>query len=118
MSGRELIPLLPLAELGEGERRALSAGGLEVLLFCIEDRIYAVENRCSHGSAKLEAGRLRGHQITCPLHSGRFDVRTGRCEAAPATKPIRTFEVVVEAGKIHVVGPAAEPVRPRFGPLG
>jgi len=117
MSGRELIALMPIAELREGERRAVAADGLAILLVCVEGSVYAVDNRCSHANAKLEAGRLRGHQIACPLHGARFDVRTGRCEAAPATKPIRAFTVVLESGRINIVRPQAEPLRPRFGPI-
>jgi nitrite reductase/ring-hydroxylating ferredoxin subunit len=101
--GGERIALMPIAALGEGERRVASTGGLELLLFCIEGRIYAVENRCSHAAARLEAGRLRNHQITCPMHGARFDVRSGACEARPATRPIRTFDVELEGGKINVV---------------
>ena len=114
---QELIALMPIAELRDGERRAVSVDGREVLLFSIGGNVYAVENRCSHGSSRFDAGRLRGFQITCPLHGARFDVRTGRCEAAPATKPIRSFAVVLEGGKINIVKPEAEPARPRFGPL-
>lgn len=118
MSRGRLIPLVPLAAVPEGAKRACSADGLEVLVCNVEGKIYAVENRCSHSSSRLDTGKLRGHSITCPLHSARFDVRDGRPVSAPANKPIRTFEVILDGGKIHIVEPAPLPERPKFGPLG
>ena len=47
-------------------------------------------------------GRLRGHSISCPLHGARFDVRTGACLAAPARRPIQSFPVTIEGGKVCV----------------
>jgi nitrite reductase/ring-hydroxylating ferredoxin subunit len=99
------VATLPLAALGEGERRAVSLQGIDVLLCRVEGRIYAVENRCSHAASRLDTGRLRGHEIVCPLHRGRFDVRTGACVGEPATRPIRTFEVLLEGGRIHLRQP-------------
>jgi nitrite reductase/ring-hydroxylating ferredoxin subunit len=84
----------------------------------VDGRYYAVSNRCSHASQTLSSGRLRGVELTCPLHGARFDVRTGACLAGPAERPIRTFPVTIESGKVYVeVSEADRPPRPRFGPL-
>ena len=118
MTRGRLISLVPAAAVPEGGKHACTADGLDVLLCKVEGTVYAVENRCSHASSRLDIGKLKGHTIGCPLHGARFDVRDGRALAAPATKPIRSFEVVMEGGKINIVEPAPLPVRPKFGPLG
>ncbi len=118
MATGRLISLVPVAAVREGGKHACSVDGLDVLVCKVEGTIYAVENRCSHASSRLDIGKLRGHTIGCPLHGARFDVRDGRAVAAPASKPIRSFEVVLEGGKINIVEPAPLPVRPKFGPLG
>jgi 3-phenylpropionate/trans-cinnamate dioxygenase ferredoxin subunit len=42
----------------------------------------------------------------CPLHGSVFDVRTGEVLNLPATEPVRTYPVKVEAGVVKVsVGP-------------
>ncbi len=118
MMRRRLISLVPAASVLQGGKHACSAEGLDVLLCNVEGTIYALENRCSHAASRLDVGKLKGHTIGCPLHGARFDVRDGRALAAPATKPIRIFEVVMEGGKVNIVEPAPLPVRPKFGPLG
>ncbi len=118
MTRGRLISLVPIAEIPDGSKRACSVDGLDVLVCNVAGSIYAVENRCSHASSRLDAGKLRGHTLACPLHGARFDVRDGRALAAPANKPIRSFEVVLEGGRVNIVEPAPLPVRPKFGPLG
>jgi nitrite reductase/ring-hydroxylating ferredoxin subunit len=115
---RRLIPLLPLAGVGDGSRHACTVDGVDVLVCGVAGGIYAVENRCSHAASRLDAGRLKGFELVCPLHGARFDIRDGRATAAPASRPIRTFEVILEGGKVNMVAPAAAPTRPKFGPLG
>jgi|APFre7841882724_1041349.scaffolds.fasta_scaffold51128_2 nitrite reductase/ring-hydroxylating ferredoxin subunit len=118
MTRGRLIPLVALGAVAEGRKIACAVDGLEVLICKTQGEIFVVENRCSHASSRLDAGKFKGHEITCPLHGARFDIRDGRAVAAPANKPIRTFEVILEGGKINIVEPAPLPVRPKFGPLG
>jgi 3-phenylpropionate/trans-cinnamate dioxygenase ferredoxin subunit len=77
--------------------------GVEILLCNIDGSFYAIENRCSHAASKLSNGRLRGHDISCPMHGARFDVRSGAPVAPPARTSVRTFEVILEAGKVNIV---------------
>lgn len=111
-------PVASQAELADGEMIARNVDGVDVLLCRVDGEYYAVSNRCSHASQVLVTGRLRGHEINCPLHGARFDVRDGRCLAAPAVRPIKTFPVTLEGGRVHVtVTEEDRPARPRFGPL-
>jgi len=78
-----------------------------------------VHNQCSHARQMLHSGALVRHQVRCPLHGGRFDVRTGACEGPPATLPIQSFPLMLEHGKVHVdVSGLKQRAGPRFGPLG
>jgi 3-phenylpropionate/trans-cinnamate dioxygenase ferredoxin subunit len=111
-------PVISITALDDGKMKACKVDDVDVLLCRVDGQFYAVANRCSHARQALDAGRLRGHEIICPLHSARFDIRDGRCLAAPATQPIQTFPVTIEGGKVMVsVEGAQQPPRPRFGPL-
>lgn len=69
--------------LDEGCMLVARAGEVEALLCKVDGKMYAVANRCTHGMATLGDGQLKGHVLGCPLHQGRFDVRSGACLQAP-----------------------------------
>lgn len=77
-------------------------GGRDVALYSVEGEIYATDNLCTHGDARLCEGFLLGHEIECPRHQGRFDVRNGAPTCAPVTEAIRSYPVKIEGGRVFV----------------
>ena len=77
-------------------------GDREIALYRVEGRIYATDNTCTHGAARLTEGYLEGCEIECPLHQGRFDVRNGKALCEPASEDIAAYEVRVEHGDVLV----------------
>jgi naphthalene 1,2-dioxygenase system ferredoxin subunit len=57
---------------------------------------------CTHGNARLCDGFLEGHEIECPLHQGKFDIRTGKPTCAPVTVPVRIYPVKIDNGRVYV----------------
>ncbi len=78
-------PLLDAADLPAGTMRRVRRGDLDVLLAHTTDGIVAVADRCPHMSAPLSIGQLDGCVVACPLHEGRFDLRTGNPVQMPTT---------------------------------
>lgn len=76
--------------------------GREIALYRIGAEVFATDNLCTHGQARLCDGFIDGHEIECPLHQGRFDLRTGQATGAPAAVPIRTYAVRLADGRIRV----------------
>ena len=66
------------------------------------DRIFAVENVCSHAEQPLDCGRVRAGWVACPFHGSRFDLETGEALHPPATEPIATFPVRVNGDSIEI----------------
>jgi len=87
-------------ELFEGAGIAAPVAGREVALFLQDGVVYATDILCTHGDARLCDGFLEGHEIECPYHQGRFDIRTGAATGAPCTEPIRIWPVKVEEGRV------------------
>ena len=79
---------------------AINGPGGEIAIYSVEGQVYATDNACSHGKARLCDGFLLDHEIECPLHQGRFDVRTGLATCEPAATAIRCYPVKVEAGRV------------------
>ena len=78
----------------------LAVAGRDIALYSVEGEVFATDNICTHGHARLCDGFLEGHEIECPLHQGKFDVRTGLPSCAPVTEAIRSYPVKVESGRI------------------
>lgn len=81
---------------------AVAVAGKEVALYGVDGQVYATANICTHGQARLCDGFLEGAEIECPLHQGKFDVRTGKAMCAPLTDDIRTYPVKIENGRVFV----------------
>ena len=79
--------------------------GRDIALYNVAGEIFATDNVCTHGHARLCEGFLEGHEIECPLHQGKFDVRDGQPTCAPVTEAIRAYRVKIEGGRVFLAQP-------------
>jgi len=102
MTEQTFVTVATLAEVPPGEKKCVTVEGKKVLLCNSKDRIFAIENQCSHVLEPLDEGRMRGGWIACPVHGARFDLETGDAMNPPAVMPIQTYEVRIEGDTIEV----------------
>jgi naphthalene 1,2-dioxygenase ferredoxin component len=100
--GLNWVRIVPLSGLEKKYPALARAGELELALCLVEGSVYATENMCSHAFARLSDGEVEGYEILCPLHGGRFDVRTGEPTALPCIDLIAVYETKVEDGDVFV----------------
>lgn len=94
MSESEQHELGDLSDLEEGDRRFYDVGDDYGVVVCrVKGELYALEDNCSHADTPLSEGRLRGYQITCPLHGTSFDVRDGTHSGPPAYTGVGCYAV-------------------------
>ena len=91
-----------LEDLPPGERLIIQIGDLEILLFNIAGEVFAIGNVCSHDGNPLDDGEVIDHEIVCPRHGARFDIRTGKVRALPAVIDIPAYPITIEEGKIQI----------------
>lgn len=92
--------LAAAAVLAPDDVVAIAGPAGEIALYSVAGEVFATDNQCSHGQARLCEGFLLDYEIECPLHQGRFDVRDGQPRCAPADAPIRCYPVKIEAERI------------------
>ncbi len=91
------------ADLFEGAGIAVAPEGQDIALFKLDDGcVYAINNECSHGNAKLCDGFVEGHMVECPFHQALFDVRDGSVGCGPATEPVKSWPVKIEDGRVYL----------------
>ncbi len=94
------------SDIPSDEARAFTIEGREVVLCETEGEIYALDGICTHEDLPLDGGEVDDGVLECPWHGARYDIRTGRVLALPATRPITTYPVRVdEEGSVHVTLP-------------
>lgn len=91
-----------LADVSEGDVLGVTIGETEIALYKLGGRIYATSNICTHALGRLSDGSVYGEAIECPLHAGRFDIKTGRGLCDPITEDIQTYRVRVHGDEVHV----------------
>ena len=102
MEGTEYRRIAGTDEIEVGKSLCVTIESREILICHIREGYFAVDNICSHARARMSEGRLRGHRVFCPLHSAAFDVRDGSVLSRPATKPLHSHPLRVEAGDILI----------------
>jgi naphthalene 1,2-dioxygenase ferredoxin component len=81
---------------------AVTAAGREIAIYGVDGEVYATDNICTHGHARLCDGFLEGHEIECPMHQGKFDVRNGKAMCEPLTTDVQTYPIKVEDGEVFI----------------
>ena len=90
------------ADLADGEMKQVELAGKKIALFNLKGSFYAIDDLCTHAFAFLTDGYVEGEEVECPLHAGRFDIRTGKATAPPCTEDVKTYQVKVEGGALLV----------------
>ena len=80
----------------------VQVGDENIALYHVDGEIYATSNICTHAFASMADGYQEGDEIECPLHEGRFNIKTGEALCPPVIEPLKTFPVKVEDGKVMV----------------
>lgn len=101
----EFIKIARVEDIPPGARLWHDFSEETVVVFNVDGEFFCIADLCTHDNGPLEDGELEDHEIECPRHGARFDIRTGKALCLPATSPVPTFAVKVENGDIYVESP-------------
>ncbi|MGH7962482.1 MAG: Rieske (2Fe-2S) protein [Candidatus Binatia bacterium] len=100
MSSR--ISIGTLSDFPEGRGVAVVAGGRRLAIFRLGERVFAIDNVCTHNRLPLADGPVQGTVVTCRTHGSRFNLETGAAVRSPARKPVRIYPVYIVGEIIEV----------------
>jgi 3-phenylpropionate/trans-cinnamate dioxygenase ferredoxin subunit len=103
IAGRDEVP--------DGEARVFRAGGSRLAVCRVGDEYFALDDRCTHDNGPLGEGLVEDHEIECPRHGARFDIRTGKALVLPAVVPVRVYPVRVAGDDVEVALDGAKETR-------
>jgi naphthalene 1,2-dioxygenase ferredoxin component len=89
-------------DIPEDDVIGVDISGKSIALYRVDGEVFATDNLCTHGNARLCDGFLEGHEIECPLHQGKFDIRNGKAMCAPLTDDVKTYPIKIEGDRVFV----------------
>ena len=93
---------LSYSQLAQCKPVRLEKGGHSICVTRIGDEVFAIGDTCTHGQASLSEGEISGFRIECWLHGAEFDIRTGEAVGLPATEPVRSYPVRIDADFVTI----------------
>ena len=92
----------PADELDVEDVMPFDFNGREYAIYHTIDGYFASDGMCTHEDEALADGIVIDNVIECPLHQGRFDVRSGKALSAPVCVDLKTFPLQIHEGDIYV----------------
>jgi nitrite reductase/ring-hydroxylating ferredoxin subunit len=99
-------PVMAEADLPHDRATRATAGGVDVFLYRTGQRLFALDNRCTHQGGPLHRGPVNAHApqptVTCPIHGSMFWLEDGRVVRGPASRPQPVFDARINQGRVEV----------------
>ena len=97
------VHVCPLDEIDEEDVVRFDHGDRTFAVYRAEDGTpFATDGLCTHEKVHLAEGLVIGQEIECPMHNGRFDIRSGKALRAPVCVDLKTYRVRVIDGNIEI----------------
>lgn len=98
----DFVKVAKTSEIESGQARLNNVRGKHIALFNVEGEFFALDNACTHDEGPLAEGEISGHDVICPLHGAKFDIRTGEVLGPPAYESVARYVVRVAGTDIEV----------------
>jgi 3-phenylpropionate/trans-cinnamate dioxygenase ferredoxin subunit len=103
VSGDAWVAVCGVGEIDEEDVVRFDHDGQTFAIYrSLDGTFHATDGLCTHERAFLADGLVMGDIIECPKHNGRFNYKTGEAKRAPARINLRTYPVMVQAGKVFL----------------
>lgn len=97
------ILIVPKERVRSNRLLLIESGGQRILLTRVEGELCAFDALCPHQLGNLARGDLVNGEIECPVHSWRFNIRTG-ASVYPEEESLRLrhYQVQEENGAVKI----------------
>lgn len=98
----DFVRVCSVSDIPDPGKAVFEVNDCFIVVFHVDGKFYALEDRCTHDGGALGEGTLEGTQIVCPRHGARFDIRTGEALTMPAVTDTPSYEIRVEGENVLV----------------
>jgi nitrite reductase/ring-hydroxylating ferredoxin subunit len=90
-----------LNDLPDDRGLLVHVGKLEIGLYRVGEKVYAMDNACPHAGYPLHEGTLAGGFIVCNGHGWEYDLETGECPGVGGP-PLVRYPVRIDGTDISI----------------
>jgi len=90
------------SDVPAGRAEVFDVEDRKIAVFRLEDGFYAIEDICTHDGGPLAEGEIEDHEVICPRHGARFDIKTGTALTLPAVTPVESYPVRVDGNELYI----------------
>ena len=83
----------------QGARTVATSRGAVAVFRTLDDRVFALDDRCPHKGGTLSQGIVHGSSVTCPLHNWVISLTDGKA-AEPDEGCVHVVQVRLEGRRI------------------
>jgi nitrite reductase/ring-hydroxylating ferredoxin subunit len=99
--------LFKLNDIDENSLRAVTVGGVPLLVVNIKGKIYVTDLYCTHEQTDLSEGFIENCNVVCPTHFAVFNPQNGSVVSGPEGESgqignLKSYSTKVENGIIMV----------------
>ena len=98
----DFVQAAKVSDIADPGKLMLEVDDRLVVLLHIDGQFFCMDDVCTHDGGPLGEGQLCGHDLACPRHGAKFDVRNGAVLTMPATEATIVHEVKIEADNVFV----------------
>ena len=100
-SDDEFVKVCSINELKENAGRRFLINDVDVAVFKVDGKVYALNNVCPHQkAAKMFKGFIEEDKVVCPLHGWEFKLCNGKMN--DGRKGLDSYQVKVEEGDVYI----------------
>ena len=102
----DFIKVATIDEIPVNSSKLVEVDDMRIALFNLDGEFYAIEDVCTHDGGPLVEGEIvNDHQVKCPRHGARFDIRTGAALSFPAFEATNSYAVRIEGRDLLIESP-------------
>lgn len=101
------VRICEVSDVVPDSARRFDVDGYRLCVARVGDSWYVIGDECSHADYSLSEGEVWPDEceIECPKHGSTFALATGIPQSLPATKPVPTYDVRLDATTVMVTIP-------------
>lgn len=97
------ISVANVSDIPEDDVIGIAVNGHPIALYNIDGEVFATDDVCTHGQALLSDGFVEDGEIECPLHQGKFCIKSGKAMCDPLETDIKTYQTRVDGEQVLIL---------------